>query len=155
MALRSAPAQKDLSPAPVITTARTSASCCASSSASPTPMLTAPLTQLRASGRLIVMTRTSPRRSVSTAASVTAVPRWWRWPGRRLTHRLQAVTNSLVPHVIQHRGHDPGTGSAERVAERDRAAVGVELLLVGADVFQPGQWHRCKGLVDFEDADVF
>ncbi len=63
IAFRSAPAQNDLSPAPVITTAHTSESSCACCSASPTAVLTAPLTALRASGRLMVMTATLSRRS--------------------------------------------------------------------------------------------
>ena len=69
IALRSAPAQNDLSPAPVITTTRTSGSSWACCSASPTAMLTAALMALRASGRLIVMIRTLPRRSMSAAGA--------------------------------------------------------------------------------------
>ena len=59
-----APAQNDFPPAPVITTARISGSFCACCSASPTPMLTAWLTALRASGRVMVTMRVLPRRSV-------------------------------------------------------------------------------------------
>src|SRR6185295_8540243 len=71
-----------------------------------------------------------------------------------LAHRLEAVLNSLVPHVVQHRGHEAGAGTRERVTKCDRAAVGVELLLVSADVLQPGQRHRSERLVDLEHADV-
>src|ERR1700738_4013820 len=170
MAFRSAPAQKD-SPAPVITTARTSWSSWASCSASPTAVLTALLTALRACGRFSVISRTLPRRSVRAAGAVVVSVTSdddlgggsSRLRGRvgpssqqledggvglatALAHGLQAVANSLVPHVVQHRGHDAGPGSAQRVAQRDGTAVGVELLLVGADVLQPCERHRRERL---------
>ena len=43
---------------------------------------------------------------------------------------------------------DPGAGRAERVAERDRAAVDVELVEVDAEVVGAGQHLRGEGLVD-------
>src|ERR1700681_4065475 len=67
-ALRSMPAEKGLSPAPVRTTTQHSSSASSSSSAAAIPLLTSPLMALRASGLLMVMISTCPRRSRSTAA---------------------------------------------------------------------------------------
>src|SRR5674536_226063 len=47
-------------------------------------------------------------------------------------HGLQSVANAVLPHVVDQRGHQPGAGAAERVAECDRAAVRVHRLHVGA-----------------------
>src|SRR5579885_913805 len=38
-------------------------------------------------------------------------------------HRLQAVAAAAALQLVQQRGHQPGAGAAERVAQRDRAAV--------------------------------
>ena len=43
-----------------------------------------------------------------------------------LAHRLQAVADAVVAHVVHQRRHQPGAAAAERVAERDRPAVQVE-----------------------------
>src|SRR3954452_8086631 len=68
-ALRSIPAENPL-PAPVSTPTCSSGVSSSSSRASATPCASAPLTALRASGRLSVMSRTLSRRSVSTASAV-------------------------------------------------------------------------------------
>src|SRR4051794_26647649 len=68
-ALRSMPAENPL-PAPVSTPTCSSGVSSSSSRASATPWASAPLTALRASGRLSVMSRTLSRRSVSTAWAV-------------------------------------------------------------------------------------
>ena len=65
---KSAPAQNDWSPAPVMITAQMSGLRSASSSASPTPTVTARFTALRASGRLRVTIITRSRRSTRTAS---------------------------------------------------------------------------------------
>jgi hypothetical protein len=71
-----------------------------------------------------------------------------------LAHGLQAVADAVVAHVVDHRRHQPGAAAAKRVTEGDRAAVGVELGRVGADVGQPGERHGRERLVDLEGADV-
>ena len=71
-----------------------------------------------------------------------------------LAHGLQAVANSVVPHVMEHARHEHRARRAERVAERDRAAERVELALVGAGLGQPRQRHRRERLVDLEHADL-
>src|SRR5664280_2508191 len=69
-ALRSIPAEKALSPAPVKTTTQTSSSLSHASSASPRAMAVARLMALRASGRLMVRISTCPRRSRSTSSAM-------------------------------------------------------------------------------------
>jgi hypothetical protein len=71
-----------------------------------------------------------------------------------LAHGLQAVADAVVAHVVDQRRHQAGAAAAERVAERDRAAVGVELRRVGADLGEPGERDRGERLVDLERADV-
>ncbi|HYH23084.1 MAG TPA: hypothetical protein VD995_31105 [Azospirillum sp.] len=78
--LRSPPAQKARSPAPVSTTARTSPSAMAARRAPAMPVVTASLMALRRSGRLMVIHCTDPRRSHSTTSVIsppgTLRPRW-------------------------------------------------------------------------------
>ena len=45
-------------------------------------------------------------------------------------HGLQPVAAAGALELVEQRGHQPGTGGAERVAERDRTAVDVDLLAV-------------------------
>ncbi len=52
------------------------------------------------------------------------------------------------------RGHDAGAGHAERVAERDRAAVDVELLARDAEVLGRRDHLRGERLVDLDEVDV-
>jgi hypothetical protein len=49
-----------------------------------------------------------------------------------LAHGLQAVSNTAGGHVVDQRGHQPGTGRAERVADGDGSAARVEPGRVGA-----------------------
>src|SRR4051812_38471014 len=46
-------------------------------------------------------------------------------------HRLDAPRLVVGPQVVDQRAHDAGAGHAERVAEGDRAAVRVQLILDG------------------------
>src|ERR1700722_17168016 len=69
-------------------------------------------------------------------------------------HGLQAVADAVVAHVVHQRGHQPGAAAAERVPDRDRAAVDVQRLGVGVELGQPGQRHRRERLVDLERADL-
>ena len=71
-----------------------------------------------------------------------------------LAHRLQAVADAVVAHVVEQRRRQPRARRAERVAERDRAAVGVEPAGVGAGLVQPRERHRGERLADLERADV-
>src|ERR1700684_4535379 len=71
-----------------------------------------------------------------------------------LAHGLQAVADAVVTHVVHEGGHQPGAAAAQRVADRDRAAVDVQRLGIGAELGQPGQRHRGERLVDLERADI-
>lgn len=65
-------------------------------------------------------------------------------------------TNLLTPplELVQQGGDLPGAGAAERVAEGDGAALGVDLLLGDAQLVGAPQALAGKGLVDLEDVDV-
>ena len=56
-----------------------------------------------------------------------------------LAHGLQAVLDAFGRHVVDERGHQPGAGRAERVADGDGPAARVEPGRVGAGLGQPGQ----------------
>ena len=90
------------------------------------------------------------------SAGVRAARGWSRWPSRRpRTWSAGRSATPVAPHVVHQRGHQPGPGAAERVAERDRAAARVQPRLGSAPVSaQPGAEHRGERLVDLERADV-
>ncbi|GAB1814494.1 hypothetical protein MUNTM_35330 [Mycobacterium sp. MUNTM1] len=67
---------------------------------------------------------------------------------------MQAVAAPDALEFVEHGGEQLGSGGAQRVTEGDRAAVGVDLLRVGLDLFEPGQNHRCERLVDLHGVDV-
>ena len=70
-----------------------------------------------------------------------------------LAHGLQAVAAAGGFEVVQQRGHQLGTGPAERVAQGDRAPARVELAGVRAEFLRPGQRDRREGLVDLVSVD--
>src|SRR3954468_11878607 len=115
--LGSMPAEKPL-PAPVRTPTWSSCVWSSSSSASAMPWASAPLTALRASGRLSVMSRMLSRRSVRTASAVAVsdMRGSLRFAAMRPTVLITGATDGL------------GRGVAERLA-----ADGATLLLHGRD----------------------
>src|SRR6195952_1038864 len=56
--------------------------------------------------------------------------------------------------LVEHGAEDHGAGGAERMAERDRAAVDVDLRRIDLECLHVAQHHRGKGLVEFEQVDV-
>src|SRR3546814_6684361 len=65
-------------------------------------------------------------------------------------HRLEAILAAGgIEHAEQGR-HQLGAARAERVAERDRAAVNVYPRGVGAQKFEPRDRHRGERIVDFK-----
>ena len=67
-----------------------------------------------------------------------------------LAHRLQPVPQAVAAHPVQQRRRQPGAGAAQRVAQRDRAALGIGARRVGAGLLQPGHRHAGERLVDLE-----
>src|SRR5271157_2026470 len=87
------------------------------------------------------------RATLLIAFMVTPAPAPWRCPGRRI----------LAPLALQHRGGlagDAGARGAQRMADRNRSAVQVHLLLRKAEIAQNGDRLAGEGLVDLEDVDV-
>src|SRR5690606_30904971 len=112
----------------------------------------------------------------------TSNPAWpssdWRWPvgWRRVTthylvlarrHHRHALANSdahggqpelgvCLDHLVEERGEDTGARAAERMPQRDGAAVGVDagVLWVECEVAHHGQRLGRERLVEFDDADV-
>ena len=65
-------------------------------------------------------------------------------------HRDQAVTRLSPPHFVEKRRRQLGAGAAERVAERDGAAVDVQSLRIDWQLAQAGN-HLCgKRLVQLD-----
>src|SRR5690349_10823101 len=69
-------------------------------------------------------------------------------------HRDQAVPPLAPLELVHDRRDQARARSAERMPERDRAAVDVELALIGAGFLEPCQRDRREGLVDLEQIDV-
>ena len=77
------------------------------------------------------------------------------WPIPPATH----IDSSPEPavdgvEVVEQGGHDPRAGHPERVAERDRAAVGVELVRVDAELVAAGHDLRRERLVHLDHVHV-
>src|SRR3989442_6096275 len=69
-------------------------------------------------------------------------------------HGHDAVARLRVQHLVGDRAHHAPAGHAERVADRDRAAVPVELLRVEAEPVATVDDLRGEGLVQLPDVDV-
>src|SRR5215211_4424196 len=71
-----------------------------------------------------------------------------------LAHDLQPVPATGSLELVQQRRHQLRARRAERVPERDRAAIHVGLGEVGAVLLLPGEDHRSERLVDLEQVDL-
>src|SRR3954471_5339285 len=71
-----------------------------------------------------------------------------------LAHRLQTVAAAAGLGLVQGGRHQAGAGRAERVAQRYRAAEGVDAVEVRAGLMLPGEHHRYKRLVYLDQVDV-
>src|SRR5690606_29941514 len=69
-------------------------------------------------------------------------------------HGLQPELLVVELEAVDERGGDPGAGHAERVADGDRAAVDVQLVVVDAEVLGRRQDLRGERLVDLDQVDV-
>src|SRR5689334_11360344 len=65
-----------------------------------------------------------------------------------------AVAGSAPAHLVRKRGQQARPRAAQRVAERDRAAVDVQPLLVDAELAGAGDDLRGEGLVQLDEVDV-
>src|SRR6516162_4819793 len=71
-----------------------------------------------------------------------------------LAHRLQAVPAAALFERVDQRGHEAGAAGAERVADRDGAAVDVGLCQIRAGVVGPRHHDGRERLVHLEQVDV-
>src|SRR5271167_2485975 len=71
-----------------------------------------------------------------------------------LTHRLQAVAQTVGAEVMNESGHQDRAGRSERMPHADGAAERIEMVEFGAGLDPPRQWYRREGLVDLEGIDV-
>src|SRR4051812_35520442 len=169
--LRSMPEEK-VPPAPVRTPTDSEAFVSSWSSAAATPVATAPLTALRASGRLMVMTRTLPRVSTRTSScSARETPPCSARESTSLTERLPPEDPGRSPGEAtittgrrRRLRASPKTETALSVDSVDQAPtqrnVGAELETGkreqqgpgGSD--PPGQAHRPAGARDQSHADL-
>ena len=70
------------------------------------------------------------------------------------THGLQAILLAAGAQGMDQRGHQLGARSAKWVAERDGAAIDVQLRRVCAVMLQPGNRNGREGFVHFVQVDV-
>src|SRR5690242_15257082 len=69
-------------------------------------------------------------------------------------HRLDAVAAAGGLQAVDERGHDARPGHPERMAEGDRAAERVELVVGDAELLLAGHDLRGERLVDLDDVDL-
>ena len=75
------------------------------------------------------------------------------WPPAD-AHALEPEAGVAVLHAVEQRGHDAGAGHAERVAERDRAAVHVQLVPRDSELLGRRDHLGGERLVDLDEVDV-
>src|SRR5690348_4263120 len=68
-----------------------------------------------------------------------------------LAHGLHAVSTASALELVEQRRHQPGAGCAERVTQRDRAAVDVDLGEVEPGLLLPREHDRRERLVDLDE----
>src|SRR3954471_22190441 len=71
-----------------------------------------------------------------------------------LAHRLETPAAAGALELVEQGGHQPATRAAERVPERDRAAIHVHLLHVRAVLLLPGQDDGRERLVDLDQVHL-
>ena len=87
--------------------------------------------------------------SIYTVSTIAAMP----WPPP-----MQAVASprfsAAAPQLERQRQQQARAGHAERMAERDRAAVDVDLVAIEAELLLDGEILRGERLVDLDEIDV-
>src|SRR5262249_47566683 len=69
-------------------------------------------------------------------------------------HSHDAVFGFAPPHLVSNRSDQPRSGHSERVADRDRAAVDVELLRINAQAVAAVDDLNGEGFVQFPEGNV-
>src|SRR5262245_19039545 len=69
-------------------------------------------------------------------------------------HRREAITSSAPPQLVDKRRQDPRTRAAERVAERDRAAVDVDASAVEVLLTDALQRLGAERLIQLDEVHV-
>ena len=71
---------------------------------------------------------------------------------------MHAVDNAVLrlaaPQLVQQRDQQTRAGRTQRMAERDRSAIHVDLLAIEAELFLDRQVLRGEGFVHFDQVDV-
>ncbi len=70
-------------------------------------------------------------------------------------HGDHAVSRVFAMHFAQDGGGEFRAGAAQRMAERDGAAVGIHAIEIQTGLANHGQRLHREGFVQFDDADVF
>src|SRR4029453_2993452 len=68
--------------------------------------------------------------------------------------RREAETTAVAAQLVHHRAHDPRARGPDRMPKRDRAAVHVHALLVGAEQLRRVEHDRRERLVQLDALDV-
>src|SRR6478735_9890031 len=71
-----------------------------------------------------------------------------------LAHGLQAVAATRALQLVDERGRETRPGTTQRVTQRDRAAVHVDLAHVGVQVVLPREHDRRECFVDLYEIHV-
>src|SRR6266851_9048364 len=68
--------------------------------------------------------------------------------------RGEALLGIALLHFVQQRDQHAGTGSADGVADRDRAAVDVDLGSIPAEILVDGAGLRREGLIGLDQIEI-
>src|SRR5262245_34919812 len=105
-------------------------------------------------GRMLCSTHPQGRRFAYFQRSLDALDQRARAEPAAATHRHEADLLVGALELVQQRRDQAGAGRAERVPERDRAAVHIDAVHVGLQLAPPGRDDRREGLVDLDQIDV-
>src|SRR2546421_6840430 len=132
---------------------RASAPTVARSAQEPAPKATASKVSLELCGR-----RSTQPASAGDQACCRALRDALKEPGLPLADAhaegRQAVTAVAASELVEERDHETGAAHPERMAERDRAAVHVHLLLVQAELADDDETLRRERLVQLHEIDL-
>src|SRR4051812_5653518 len=70
-------------------------------------------------------------------------------------HRRKTVTRPSAAHLVHERRHDARAAAAERMTERNRAAVRIDAFLRNPELSDTGNRLRSERLINLDDVDLF